>query len=166
MLPLRDFKWVSPDEVDILNVPEESKLGYILEVDLEYHKELHDKHNLYPLAPEHVQVTDDMLSPLQRKHFPPIRGSVRKLVPNLQNEKKYVAHYRNLQFYVSLEMKIKNIHRVIQFEQSCWMKPYIDLNTEKRKEATMKGDKAGKYLFKLFLERLWKISGNGLLLQE
>ena len=166
MLPLRGFKWVSPDEVDILNVPEESKLGYILEVDLEYHKELHDKHNLYPLAPEHVQVTDDMLSPLQRKHFPSIRGSVRKLVSNLQNKKKCVAHYRNLQFYVSLEMKIKNIHRVIQFEQSCWMKPYIDLNTEKRKEATMKGDKAGKYLFKLFLEKLWKISGNGLLLQE
>ena len=47
-------------------------------------------------------------------------------------------------------MKIKKIHRVMQFEQSCWMKPYIDLNTEKRKEATMRGEKAGKDLFKLF----------------
>ena len=47
-------------------------------------------------------------------------------------------------------MKIKKIHRVIQFEQSCWMKPYIDINIEKRKEATMRGDKAGKDLFKLF----------------
>ena len=47
-------------------------------------------------------------------------------------------------------MKIKQIHRVMQFEQSCWMKPYIDLNTEKRKEATIRGDKAGKDLFKLF----------------
>ena len=47
-------------------------------------------------------------------------------------------------------MKIKNIHRVMQFELSCWMKPYIDLNTEKRKEATVRNDKAGKNLFKLF----------------
>ena len=38
----------------------------------------------------------------------------------------------------------------MQFEQSCWIKPYIDMNTEKRKEATMRGDKAGKDLFKLF----------------
>ena len=89
-----------------MNVPEDSKLGYILEVDLEYPKELHDKHNLYPLTPEHIQVTDDMLSPLQQEHFPSIRGSVRKLVPNLHNNKKYVVHYRNLQSYVSLGMKI------------------------------------------------------------
>ena len=47
-------------------------------------------------------------------------------------------------------MKIKKIQRVMQFEQSCWMKRYIDLNTEKRKEATVRGDKAGKDLFKLF----------------
>ena len=106
MLPLRGFKWV-PDEIDILNVPEDSKLGYKLEVDLEYPNELHLKHNLYPLAPEHVQVTGGMLSHFQREHFPSIRGSVRKLVPNLHNNKKYVVHYRNLQLYVSLGMKVK-----------------------------------------------------------
>ena len=87
-------------------------------MDLQYPKELHDKHNLYPLAP------DDMLLPFQREHLPSIRGSVRKLVPNLHNNKKYVVHYRNLQLHVSLGMKIKKIHRAMQFEQSCWMKPY------------------------------------------
>ena len=81
MLPLKGFKWTS-NEIDISNVPEDSQLG-ILEVDLEYPKELHDKHNLYPLVSEHVQVNDDMLSPFQRKYFPSIRGCVRKLVPNL-----------------------------------------------------------------------------------
>ena len=60
MLPLKGFKWTS-SEIDILNVPEDSELGYILEMDLEYPKE-HDKHNLYSLALEHVQV-NDMLSP-------------------------------------------------------------------------------------------------------
>ena len=85
MLPLRGFKWVS-NEIDILNVLGYI-LGYILEVDLEYPKELHDKHHLFPLAPEHIQVTDDMLSSFQREHFPSIRGSIRKLVPNLHNKK-------------------------------------------------------------------------------
>ena len=52
MLPLKGVKWVpAPDEVDTLNVPDDSKLGYILKVDLEYPKELNGKHNLYPLAP-------------------------------------------------------------------------------------------------------------------
>ena len=114
-----------------MNVPEHSELGYILKVDLEYPKELHDKHNLHPLAPEHVQVNDDMLSPLQRKYFPSIRGSVRKLVPNLHSKEKYVLHSRNLQLYVSLGIKIRKIHRVMQFEQSCWMKPYHRGNDER-----------------------------------
>ena len=61
MLRVKCFEWIpAPAEVDILNIPEDSKLGYILEVDLEYPKELQDNHNLYPIAPEHVQVTDDM----------------------------------------------------------------------------------------------------------
>ena len=107
MLPIKGFKWVSPDEVDILNVPEDSKLGYILEVELENPQELHDMHNRHPLAPEDVHVTDDMLSPFQREHFPPFRGSVRKIVPNLHNNKKYVVHCRNLKLYVSLGMKSK-----------------------------------------------------------
>ena len=114
MLPLKGLKWTS-SEIDILNVPEDSRVGYILEVDLEYPKELHDKHNLYPLAPGHVQFNDDMLSPFQRKYFPSIRGSVRKLVPNLYSKEKYVVHYRNLQLYASLGMKITKIHRAMQF---------------------------------------------------
>ena len=125
MLRLKGFKWAS-SEIYILNVPEDSHLRYILKVYLEYPKELHDKHNLYPLAPEHVQVNDDMLSPFQRKYFPSIHGCVRKLVPNQNSKKKYVVDYWNLQLYASLGMKIKKIHGV--------MKPYIDLNTEKRKQ--------------------------------
>ena len=150
LLPLKGFKWVNPNNIDYMNIPKNSRLGYIFKVTLKYLKELHDAHNDYPLAPEHLDVTDDMLSPFQKKHFPPLRGHVKKLIPNLQDKKEYVLHYRTLQLYVSLGMKVEKIHCAIEFEQSAWMKPYIDLNTELRKEAVQKGDKVGKDLFKLF----------------
>ena len=98
---------------------------------------MHEAHNLYTLAPGHIEVTDSMLSPFQKKNFPSICGNVKKLVPNLHDKSKYVLHYQNLQLYVKLGMKIKKIHRVIQSEQSAWMKPYIDLNTDQRKKAVI-----------------------------
>ena len=67
-------------------------------------------------------------------------GTVKKLVPNLMNKNNYVIHYRNLQQYLELGMKLKKIHRVLKFKEKDWMKPYIDFNTQKRKEATNEAD--------------------------
>ena len=68
-------------------------------------------------------------------------GTVKKLVPNLMNKNNYVIHYRNLQQCLELGMKLKKIHRILKFKQKDWMKPYIDFNTQKRKEATNDADK-------------------------
>ena len=90
----------------------------ILEVDLEYPKKLHDLHNDYPLAPEEIEM-----------------NKVEKLILNLWNKKKYVIHYENLKQYLNLGLKLTHIHRGIKFEESEWLKPYIDLNTKLRTKA-------------------------------
>ena len=62
-------------------------------------------------------------------------GGVKKLVLNLGNNSKYVVHYRNLQLYLSLGMKLTKSYRILKFRQSDWLKKYIDFNTDKRKNA-------------------------------
>ena len=59
-------------------------------------------------------------------------GKVERLIPSLRDEEKYVLHYRNLQLYLSLSLKLTKIHRALEFSQSDWLKPYIAFNTQKR----------------------------------
>ena len=58
-----------------------------------------------------------------------------KLMLTLEDKEKYVTHYKNLQFYLSQGMRLKKVHRVIEFDQEQWMEPYIRMNTEFRKQA-------------------------------
>ncbi len=109
-----------------------------MEVDLEYPAELHEENNSYPLAPEKKKINKDLFSPHQNKLIkeldldPP---DSEKLVLTLEDKSNYVVHYRNLQFYLKQGMKLKKVHRVLEFEQECWMEPYIRMNTEFRKKA-------------------------------
>ncbi|XP_041361144.1 uncharacterized protein LOC121377277 [Gigantopelta aegis] len=137
-LPVSGFKWLDDLQVNVTEVPDDATKGYILEVDLDYPQELHDLHNEYPLAPEKLTVTEDMLSPYAShllKELDMSGVSTEKLIPNLKRKEKYVVHYRNLKLYLSLGMKLTKIHRVLAFEQSPWLKAYIDFNTDRRKRA-------------------------------
>ena len=113
-LPCANFKWVKNIEKikqKLMNIKSISSTGYILEVDLEYPKELHDRHNDYPLAPEKINIPKECLSyyslEIPNAHNI-ITGKVKKLVSNLMNKNNYVIHYRNLQKCLELGMKFKN----------------------------------------------------------
>ena len=101
-------------------------------------QELHDLHNDYPLAPEKMKVTEDMLSSycesIREKYNISI-GQVHKLIPTLNNKERYVIHYKNLQLYTDPGLKVTKVHRVLEFNQSPWLKKYIDFNTQKRTKA-------------------------------
>jgi hypothetical protein len=147
-LPIGDFQFLNNIEhFDVMTLPEDGELGYILEVSLQYPASLHTLHDCLPLAPEQLQISNDQLSPyaqqlLRKLHgldetAPlPNRGQVGKLLTTLRDKEKYILHYRNLQLYLKLGLKIKSIHRVLQFQQKPWMAPYIMYNTEKRKETS------------------------------
>mgnify|MGYP003343551889 CR=1 FL=1 len=64
-----------------------------------------------------------------------ITSKTQKLVPHLMDHENYCIHYRNLKYLVSLGVEINKVHNIVSFKQKAWLKPYIDLNTEMRKQA-------------------------------
>ena len=99
-LPYKRFKWLkNVDELDVMSINEKSPIGYLLEVDLEYPDELHELHNDYPLAPEKLAVSSDMLSKYCKRTADKYEikvDDIKKFIPNLGNKTNYVVHYRNL----------------------------------------------------------------------
>ena len=131
-LPVNGFKWLDTLETSALagsdkinedfikNYDEDNDKGYILEVDAKYPKRLHELHSDLPFLSERMEV-----------------NKCKKLVCNLFNKKIYVAHINALKQALNHGLKLKKIHRVIEFNQEAWLKPYIDMNTELKKIAKM-----------------------------
>ena len=145
-LPYKNIKFVkdnfTEEDIKYYNSDYSSK-GYILDVGLEYPKECHDKHIDYPLAPEIMNITADMLSDVQKQIYKeynngndPKDEKTNKLILNVMDKQNYVLHIDILKFYLKQGLKVKKINRVIEFRHQQWLKPWIDFNTEKRKEAT------------------------------
>jgi len=139
-LPKSGFHWkrVMPTEEQIMKMKWGAKKGWILEVDLEYPMHLHDAHNDYPLAPEKKETDPREMSEYQRRLMIELglkQPKTEKLLLTLKDKEKYVVHYKNLQFYLSQGMRLKQVHRVLEFDQEPWMEPYIRMNTEFRKQA-------------------------------
>ena len=131
-LPVNGFKWTDNNIINekfIKSYNKNDKKGYIFEADIKYPKKLHDLHSDLPFLPERREINKCI-----------------KLVCNLYDKKKYVVHIKSLKQALNHGLKLKKIHRIIEFNQEAWLKPYIDMNTELRKLATNDFEKD---LFKL-----------------
>ena len=120
------LKWIDPKEFDFNKYTSISSKGFVLKVDLKYLKELRELHYDDPLASHKIEIIREILSEYQLKiadlYNIPI-GNVKKLVPTFSDKEKYVFHYENLQLYLRIGLKLKKIHRVLEFNQSQWLKP-------------------------------------------
>ena len=85
-------------------------------------------------------------------------GGVNKLVPNLGNKSKYVLHYKNLELYLSLGMKLVNVHRILKFKQSDWLKNILILIQTKEKMLLIVLKKIfSNWWIIVFIAKQWKI---------
>ena len=112
-------------------------------------------HNSYPLTPEKLAIPYNMLSDYCKKiadEYEIKVGDVKKLISKLGDKINYVLHYRNLQLYFSLGMKLTKIHRVLTFKQSDWMKNFINFNIGKRTNAANSFEKD---FFKLVINSVY-----------
>ena len=132
-LPMNGFKWVSDilviDEKFVKSYNKNSNKGYILEVDVDYPTKLHKLHSDMPFLPDRI-----------------IIDKTKKLVCNLYDKKNYVVHISVLKQALDHGLKLRKVHRVIEFNQKAWLKEYIDVTTELRKKTSNDFE---KYFFKL-----------------
>ena len=77
-------------------------------------------------------------------------------MPNFFDEEKYALQYENMQLYLRLGLKLKDIHYLFELNQSRWLKPCIELNIQKRIEAEKNRNKDGKALCKLMNNPIYR----------
>lgn len=126
-LPYSGFKWIDDPvrrDVIINNIlihSDDADQGYMMDVDIEYPRHLHDDHSDLPLLPTN--------------EIPPI-GKDKKLMTTLTNKNNYVCHYTTLKQAINNGLRVTKVHRILVFYQRPWLKPYIDLNTRLRQAAS------------------------------
>ena len=115
-LPVRNFKWIEKDDISkfdekfIKNYDENGDKRYILEADVEYPKNILMLHSDLAFLPERMKINKRT-----------------KLFCTTQNKENYVVHIRTLKQALNHGLKLTKVHRMIQFDQEAWLKPYIEL---------------------------------------
>ena len=123
-LAVRNFKWIEKDDISkfdetfIKNYDENGDKGYILEVNVEYPEKICMLHSDLAFLPERMKI-----------------NKCTKLTCTIQNNENCVIHIRSLKQAVNHGLKLKKVHRIIQFDQEAWLKPYVDMNTDLTKDA-------------------------------
>ena len=151
-LPVSGFEWVDNMSIeDVIAGDWSGETGLFVEVDMEYPMELHDAHNDLPLAPEKVNLGFSDASPAAQAIYTGVSTTVKneKLCGHFRPREKYVVHARVLQLYSRMGMRVTKLHRAIKCKQAQFLKPWIEMNSNKRAKA--KND---------FEKDLYKLSNN------
>lgn len=155
-LPCSDLTFLSKEEIKMIdwrNVDLFKDVGYFVEVTLDYPPEIRERTKSYPLCPENINITMDMLSPYQKSILTELYGlstyKARKLTATFHRRKEVTLHGLTLQFYLAQGMQLVEVHRVIRFKQAKFMKKWVDFCTKKRSESTNDFDK-----------NIWKLNVN------
>ena len=130
-LPLNNFEYTDGNwdpEIQkafvqsVLETPDDSDIGYVLEVDLSYPDEIHDLHSDFPLATTKQKCDACWLGGFQEElsndmqmNAPP---SSNELIQTLFPKKNYILHYQSLKLYLQLGLKFEKLHRSLAFNQS------------------------------------------------
>ena len=129
--PDKYWKWLD----EILNTPDDSEIGYFLEVDLKYVDDIKEKTRYFPFCPENKKINPDKYNEYMNSIKPENYTKSKKLICDWTDKKKYLIHYRMLKFYVRHGMIVEKIHEIISFKQSKWLECYISFSTQKRNKA-------------------------------
>ena len=123
-LTVHNFKWIEKDDISkfdekfIKNYDGNGDKGYILEVDIEYPKNLYTLHSDLTFLPERMKINKCI-----------------KLACTVQDKENYAMHISALKQALNHGLVLKKVHRIIQLDQEAWLKPYIEMNTRLRTEA-------------------------------
>ena len=116
---------------DKVNTPDDSDIGYFIEVDLKYPDNIKKKTKKFPFCSENKKINPDNFSDYMKEIKPDIYNQTKKLICDWSDKKTYLVHYRILQFYVRRGMIVDKVHTVISFKHSKWLEKYISFNLKK-----------------------------------
>ena len=135
-LPFDELKFDNNVKLeDVLNTPDDSNIGYFIEVDLSYPINIKEKTKNFPFAPVNKKINPDKFSDYMKEIKPDTYIQTKKLICDWSDKKNYWVLYRMLKFYIRHGMIVDIVHNIISFKQSRWLEKYINFNTQRRNQA-------------------------------
>lgn len=139
--PVNNIRFLSDDELSrfsLRQIDAESDTGFMLLVDLDYCLDKEATRYL-PLCASHEYLTFEQLSPFNQEFLKKFNirypKRQRKLLLSQNDKKSVLLHGLNLMFYLKMGMILKKIHAIISFSQKYWLRDWITLNNDLRRNA-------------------------------
>ena len=141
-LPFDELKFDNSLKLeDVLNTPDDSNIGYFIEVDLTNPNNIKEKTKNLPFASVNNKSNPDKFSDYMKEIKPNTYIQTKKLICDWSDKKNYLVHYRMLKIYLKHGMIIDKFHNIISFRQRKWLEKYTNFNTQKRNQAVNDSEK-------------------------